>query len=265
MLKIVSFVKLTLCGLVFLSSGTLTYANAPSAVEVFAERVFVPSGYDDNDNIEIVIDGILPNLCYDVLPTEYTLDREHKKIYVHQPARKRDLPQCEKNSADSIETKLPMEYSSVLNIGQLDQGVYTVVYMKDLTHSGETILEVAHATSDKVDDALYAPVSSVFIPDMIVETNAAEAMLTGVLPSNCLSLREEDLIVRRTGNVIVILPILQVPRRGNCTYSPVALDVIAPLGKLEPGRYLLHVRKMVGRSVNKVFTVISKAQSPIMH
>ena len=58
----------TLAGMLLLAANA--YADLPEAtnvetVEVPIQYVFVPKvGYDDNDNVQIVLDGFLPNSCY---------------------------------------------------------------------------------------------------------------------------------------------------------------------------------------------------------
>src|SRR4051794_26680489 len=55
--------------LLALSAGIAHADGQPSfkKVQVPVGHIFIPSeGYDDNDNIQFVIDGVLPNGCYRV-------------------------------------------------------------------------------------------------------------------------------------------------------------------------------------------------------
>ena len=42
----------------------LALSGIPEEKVIPIEHVYIPSGFDDNDNVEIVITGFLPNLCH---------------------------------------------------------------------------------------------------------------------------------------------------------------------------------------------------------
>jgi len=73
-------------------AAAIYFMNLPKAraqtqferIEVPVGHVFVPAvGYDDNDNIEIMFDGILPNGCYAVSDYHADVDQNSKQIVPH--------------------------------------------------------------------------------------------------------------------------------------------------------------------------------------
>ncbi len=45
---------------------------APPLVSVTVRAVYAPSGFDDNDEAQVVLDGFLPNTCYRLAPNAAT-------------------------------------------------------------------------------------------------------------------------------------------------------------------------------------------------
>lgn len=222
-------------------------------------KVLVPAeGFDDNDNIEVVLDGVLPNACFELDQTLFRLDRKKKIIYLQQKAYVKNIPACESGElTDELSWKVP--FSQTLTLGHLDRGEYTLSFLGKTGSVQTRTFKVGAASSGtSVDEALYAPVSGAFIPELIFETPNAEAILTGILSSTCMSVSEEMVEVKKVGDVIIVLPKLQVLKSDDCRDTQTPLQLMIPLGPLTKGRYLLHIRSMSGRAVNKTFTVIEQ-------
>ncbi|MBI2602451.1 MAG: hypothetical protein HYW48_05280 [Deltaproteobacteria bacterium] len=236
-------------------------AFGTTAVDVSVDRVFVPAGFDDNDTVEIVLDGQLPSLCYELLPPTFYLDPTSNVVTVKQGAVKKPIAACLRDREDAPHLKWPVPYSSVLKLGSLREGQYTVVFARK-GEPQDTVLTVKKAQGEDVDDTIYAPISSVFIPEMVYETENSVAVLSGVLPTNCMQLHQENIKILHTDHLIEVLPSLTVDLNNDCGYAPVPLTAMVDLGRLKPGRYLLHIRSMTGQSLNKTFTVLPKEKDP---
>lgn len=232
------------------------FANAKSSIkeikEVSLTEVFVPPiGYDDNDNIEIVIDGKLPSPCYDLHST--SVDRIEEKIYIKQFIRKKNISEC-LNDQSSNHLLFPVHFSNTISLGELDHGTYHLDY-KSLNNNHKTFI-VSKSQHRSIDNFLYAPVSSVFIPELIYETSNAQVVLTGIFENTCMVLEEQNIEIKKLDNIFIILPKLSLLNR-NCVNTKRPLQNIIDLGTVRPGRYLIHVRSITGRSVNKAFTVVN--------
>ena len=72
--------------IIFASLTLALTGNAyASRVEVLLGEVFVPDvGYEDKNNIEITVDGYLPNSCYQIADTQYSYGPTPYTLIIHQ-------------------------------------------------------------------------------------------------------------------------------------------------------------------------------------
>ena len=238
-------------------------SRAATTVEIAIEKAFIsPEGFDDNDNVEVVLAGHLPNLCYKVGKGSVRIDRSKKVILVKQTATKRSaLDACTSQSNMPEHLKWPVPFSTTVELGRLEAGNYQVRYRTNqgLFNRG---FKIEKAPTAQVDNMLYAPITRAFIPEVLYATKNAEVVLSGVLESTCTELKSSDIQVLRFGDVIVVLPKLTLYQYGKCQLKARPLQKVLDLGELTPGRYLLHVRSIAGQSVNRTFQVIERDQDP---
>jgi hypothetical protein len=240
---------------------TLNVLAAPKISEVNIEEVFVaPVGYDSNDNVEIIVDGKLPNACYEL----YKTDTEIKgfNIYVKQYIKIKQISECRPENQSQHTTPLwPVQYTNRIEIGELVKGKYSIIYNTNFSQKMKTFV-VSKSVSSSIDDDLYAPVSNAFIPELIYSTSNAQVILTGIMTNTCMSF-QGDVKVIRHDNVFIILPKMSVHRNRVCTSTMEPLQHIVSLGEVQKeGRYLIHVRSTTGRSVNKLFSVKTSPFDP---
>lgn len=234
-------------------SSLCLYA-APKVSEVPIEEVFVaPKGYDSNDNIEIIVDGKLPNACYELYKTETKTIGFN--IYVKQFIKIKQISECRPENQSQQTTPLwPVQFTNRIEIGELQSGLYSIIYNSNFIEKKKKF-EVTKSVSSSIDDDLYAPVSNAFIPELIYTTSNAEVILTGIMTNTCMSF-QGDVEVIKHSNVFVILPKMTVHRNRPCMSTMEPLQYIVSLGEIKKeGRYLIHVRSTTGRSVNKLFSV----------
>ena len=228
--------------------------------EVNIDRVFVsPSGYDDNDHVQMVVDGLFPNQCYQLANTNFNVDEDKKIVSIGQMARLKGTSDCKKTPLPEY-LNYPTRFSSEINLGVLASGEYTVIYKSQKTQKSERKFNVAKSKTESTDEAIYAPVSDAFIPEMIYETANAEIVLTGVLDSLCLQWKQVD--IERFEDIIVVMPKMQLSADPTqCRQTPEPLEKIIALGAVKEGRYLLHVRSMSGKGINRMFSVVKRPET----
>jgi hypothetical protein len=236
--------------LVGMMMGCGLYANVAmaefAAVPVSAQDLFVPQGFDDNDQVTVVLDGYFPNSCYRVDRVEKNIDNESKIITIEQFARVYPGP-C---------LMLLVPFTSEVNLGTVPSGDYKVVTNRgNLNHD----LNVAVSTNEGPDDFLYAPVDQARVEK--TREGLLYAVLGGRFTSTCMELRDVKVIY--SGSTIEVLPLMEVPERDNCERQEVPFQRLQPLSALQPGRYLLHVRSLNGHATNVVFQVFQKGD-PIL-
>lgn len=229
-------------GAVVLVSAASTPALADDAlVSVGAERLFIPSGFDDNDSAQVVADGILSSGCYKLAKGEFDVDYDAHRISLRVMARVSDGP-C-------IQVVVPFTY--VFELGVLPKGEY------DVSVEGTDVvgkLSVAESANAGPDDEMYAAIDNAYVMEL-PSLGKRQIMLEGVYTNTCMRwVRTEVKHVAR--DVLEVLPIVKIEAADGCQdlrfpFKGIAVEVPT----LERGRYLLHVRAMNGTAVNRVFEI----------
>ncbi len=219
-------------------------SDEPKLVSVGIAKSFVPVGFDDNDRVQIGIEGAFADTCFTISATGTTVNEEAKTITLLQSAYHRTGLLC---------SQLPIPFHQTVNVGVLTAGTYT---LKDGV-SGRTLgeLPVVRAVRPGPDDYIYAPVR-----DASVQTDGfggAKLVLEGSFPNTCFFWR--DIQVRYYGNVIVALPIVDIRRCENdrciCKTEDVPFEKEVTLNVSQPGSHFLHVRSINGQAINKMVKV----------
>ena len=237
-----------IAALIVACGWTLTHAtpargeSVTTVVDVDAKFLFVPQGFDNNDQIQVVIDGFFPNACYSVATPAVGFDANQKLFTIKPRANLLEGP-------DVVCGTYEVPYTTTAVLGLLEPGTYTV----EATGAGKKPLTVTRSSNRGPDDDLYARVDQV---DVNVELNPRQitAHLSGHFSSTCM--RWQEMKVLDQGETIVLLPIVQIEQRDNCQAADIAFKgVPVQLPWRGPGRYLLHTRGFNGLATNNVFTV----------
>ncbi len=227
-------------------------------VEVPLDAVLAPyHGYDNTNNIEVVLHGNLPNTCYQL--DEYTLEKDPvtHTIRIHQFATKKLDGVCGEENALPEHFTMLVPFTNVASLGILPAGDYTIKYDDDTYHSGQKSLNVKVAHKTTVDDYPYASVSGISTSDVVQKNDKLSATLSGVLTSSCSYLDTDNIKIEKQKDVYVVLPILKMKLGVMCIQTLIpfmhTIELEAPK---EQGNYLIQVRSMNGKSVNRVVSAI---------
>jgi hypothetical protein len=232
---------------------TLSSASAEAArerrtnsdiVTIEAVDLFVPNGFDANDEIIVVLDGYLPNSCFRLTRPEVNVDKSSRQITVSQMARKFPGP-C-------LVTLVP--FTNIIPVGALEAGDWVVSTNRGILNQELHVSPDTSGGQFGPDSHLYAPVETVSVS--YSEGNKFEAKVSGRFTNSCMKMN--DVIVMHKGRVIELLPVLdeEAMLGANCATAekPFQKTVKLPVD-LEIGRNLVHVRSLNGNSVNAVFSV----------
>jgi len=204
------------------------------------ENVFVPNGFDDNDEVQVIADGYLENPCQKISESTVKKDLHAKRIVVEVKAIMETVF-C------NWDFRVP--FTRVLSLGQMPEGDYTV-----MTEDGKIVekLSVARAKSSSPDDKLYAPVDRVRVK--LNQNGEFEAIIEGRFPDDCSTIGELELT--NSGKTLEILPLMVREKKhpGQCEPRQVPFEATKILPSLKPGKYLVHVRSLNGQSENAVFS-----------
>lgn len=209
----------------------------PTQVGVTFARVYVPVGFDSNDHVQFVGEGMFKNACYRPAPTTVSVDTASKTIKVG--------PVAYEYKGFCLQVILP--FDRVVDVGILEPGTWQIVNATDGQALGQ--VSIAPATTADPDDYLYAPVAQAYVRQ---SGKATTLILNGTFPSSCMAMK--DVKVNIIDNVIVVQPIAEMAQ-GTCTGPATSFTKTVKLGAVKAGRYLLHVRSMNGNAVNALVDV----------
>jgi hypothetical protein len=224
-----------------LSAPTAVRADDPQGTLVIvpAEGIFIPNGFDDNDQALVVLDGYLPNSCHKLVGSEVKKDPTTGAITVLQYARR----------FDGICLQVRVPYFREVDLGVMPMGETPV---STLGAPNET-LKVVESTNAGPDDYLYAAVDSARI-----EGDPASgryfAVLQGRFTNTCMKLKQ--VVIHDSGRTVEVLPIIEMVDQDGCQEAEIPYSWMEKLPDgMTAGRHLLHVRSLNGKSVNAMFTV----------
>lgn len=228
-----------------LASFALGNDVQPETVQVGLQKAYVPIGFDSNDQSQLVVAGTFPNTCYQVGLSRADVDAEAKTITLTQEAY----------VYQGVCLRVIVPFDQVVELGILEPGEYRIV--DGITQKELGAFPVARATNPgtSTDDFPYAPVRDAFITKCS-EPGGSCLILEGAFLNRCMRLKKVEVCYQ--SDVIVVLPIVEMidAREGRgCTGGVFRFQKRIPLRELEDHAYLLHVRSMNGKSLNKIHYV----------
>jgi hypothetical protein len=211
------------------------FAQDPVKKPATFNTIYVPKGFDSNDNVQIVGEGMFKNTCYRPAETTVQVDHEKKTITVG--------PVAYEYSGMCLQVVLP--FDRVLDLGMLKAGTYSVIQATDGSMLGT--VQVAEARTDSPDDFLYAPIDQAFLRQ---QNGQGEVFLTGSFSSSCMHMDQIKVSVQE--KAIVVQPIAKMEARDGCLRGKFPFSKMVKVDGLTKGRYLLHVRSMNARAINNL-------------
>jgi hypothetical protein len=219
-------------------TNSVSQQATPELVNVGASSLYVPLGFDSNDNAQVVYEGYFPNTCYRTGPT--LIEKNGQKVTIQ--------PQAYYHSEACFQ--MMVHYSHVIDLGILKSGDYQV----DVSATEENLgglLSITPSVNPGTDDYLYAPVKHA----AIISKKPTILRLRGEFSNSCMSLKE-IVVNKATSDTIAVLPIAQVIEAGApCADLAVPFVHDVPINQKLDGRYLFHVRSLNGASINTIETV----------
>jgi hypothetical protein len=245
---------LSLCGLALWATSFGAHADeAPLKDNLRINNIFVPQeGFDDNDNIEFVLDGELKNACLKLGAASVRTYANIIDVNV-ESYRDPDTVCAQDDSLLPQAIQITVPFSKEIEVGQLKAGEYTIRFQTPNALVTKAFT-VKPAPTDRQDTFNYAPVDNAAISSIVRLGENTVVHLSGMLTSSCMKLRDQAL-VSRVGDVIVVKPLVNVDLSSKCLMylRPFHQEVTVP--DLGQGRYMVHVRSMNGQALNRVFSV----------
>lgn len=224
--------------------------NKPTRVDAPITAVYTPSGFDDNDVAQIIIEGEFPNTCYSTgkvtLRTRLE-DLEQGVIQFHMEALKYNRKNC-------LQVKTP--FLKVVDLGILPAGAYSILQLKDLRKRATLVIHKAE-NEELMDNHTYAPVDAMFVRDDALGFRRL-AVLVGTFSNSCMKFEDATPVYRSDpqAQIIEILPIVKMLKDEECVEKTIPFFHVVEIPDNVPsGRYLFHIRTMNGNSLNKMDTI----------
>lgn len=215
-------------------------AQTPSVVDAPIDRLFIPSGFDNNDNVEVVVTGKFPNPCYSRNKVEVELKNDTILIDVTSLSKEgQNMRKCE---------KIMVPFSETVTIGSLQGGDYKIIVNQGTEYELKGRLNIAVSSSNSVDDHLYAHVDYVELG--FTGGLSGDALLVGSSVSPCLVLDKVEYLSNKS-DTLSIMPIMKKVSQ-NCPEkrSPLSIPIKFDPKKLNSDKILLFVRSIEGKSVH---------------
>lgn len=211
----------------------------PIIMDAPVRHIYVPSGFDDNDNVEVVVAGEFPSPCY----TRNTVDvkRDGNKINIQITAIY-NIPGGNEKCGRMI-----VPFKEVINLGQLADGEYKIkVNQKSPTELNDKV-KIAPAEINAVDERIYANIE-------YIETtrDPKKIILKGYNPSTCLVFSRFEFYSNHK-DTISVMPVMRKVS-DFCPMKMTEFEVEANLdfSDMKTDNVLIHTRVMDGRSVNTI-------------
>ena len=244
------------CVRAFEGDGSRRVPVREDRVEMALENVFAPvEGYDDNDPVEVVFHGVLPNACYTLGDTFFEHDQDGRTIHLRQYVLRKKDKVCAEGSALPPHLAAAVPFTNSVALGTLPASDYALSFRALAGGVRRRTLSVAESRSSLVDSMPYAVVNTVMVPSIVSAQQNVEVTVSGVLNSTCVELSDQWQVLHQK-DVVVVLPTVIV--KENQTYCAQMLRPFTrtiQLGALPAGESLVHVRSMNGKSLNALVDV----------
>jgi len=231
-------------GTVFsLPTYVLAQAFEPTPVDSPIEKIFVPNGFDDNDNVDVVLHGEFPNDCFRVGNVTAEVMEAERIIKVTATSLQYQGTAC---------AEMLVPFVQQIKVGVLKAGPYRVVVNDKLEAAAPFF--VKPRITEAADDHFYAPVE--FAELVTTKRGPQFVQLTGRYPipvKGCIMI--DEIRVRREGDVIVVLPIMHPYDGEACADHKLEFKKDVALDFVFKGEGLLHVRAVNGNSYNRFINV----------
>jgi hypothetical protein len=231
------------------------YARA-ERVEIGVAALLAPTvGYEQKNNVQVVLSGALPNKCYSIDEYQVEKSKDLKSVKVRQFANREATGVCadEKNLPEDWKTVIP--FTTEVSIGHLDAGDVNFLFKREDGEVGTRVVKVSPNTTLSVDSLPYALISNLTVSDVVRGDQDLVVTLSGVLNSSCTEL-DDEVRVDQEPDVFVLLPTVKTKRGAKCLQVLIPFDKKVNLGRSSVGRYLIHARSMNGKAINRVLTVV---------
>jgi hypothetical protein len=213
-------------------------AAAPEKTPAVYNKVFVPMGFDSNDQVQIVGTGTFENGCYRAADSSAKVDEAAKRITISAAAYK----------YNGLCLQMVLPFERTIEVGIVPAGEYEIVQDGKAEVLGK--LTVKEAKSEDPDDYAYAPVSQAYVDEAAGSKD--NLIVRGIMPTDCMKI--VDVKITHDNEVLMAQPIVKIEKRNNCAVGMFPYRKVVKVDAPK-GEYLLHVRSMNSKAINNLVNV----------
>lgn len=221
--------------------SSMSFAQT-QVIDAPVDHLFVPAGFDNNDNIELVVTGLFPNPCY---------KRNDVKVEVNGDII--DIKVTAILSGDDKSTMcaaMVVPFKENVIVGNLQGGDYKIVVNRNTVYELKNKIHVSEAASQNQDDHLYAMVNHIELG--FTGGTTGSAFLVGWRTSDCLEVDRVEYLSNGS-DTLSIMPIMKKVREF-CPMKMTRLHIPVHFNpeNFTHSKILLMSRTLEGRSVNNL-------------
>lgn len=217
--------------------------NQPKGVGWPLLQAYIPTGFDDNDKVQVTVTGEFPNTCFRVGSYTSSVDPVAQTIHVGSVA----------NSYLGICLPMLIPFTQVIDVGLVPPGNYKVLDIESEKELGK--ISITRSKTPGPDDFLYLAVEDAYVQKTSSEPSGMLA-IEGHIMHRCSKLDRVE--IHYYPDTIVVQPIVTFQSGATEEKCAAGMSRVRYMEKLKPGlkgAYLLHVRSLNGQAVNKIVAV----------
>lgn len=208
-------------------------------------KIYVPTGFDDNDDVQVFVYGNFPNSCFQLGSIHINRDESARRFVIDIKATY--LP----DAGFCVQILKP--YVTAIKLGTLPQGVYQLVVNPEVGDIRRTI-SIGKSVSGSTDDFFYADVVFADIEDG--SGGSQLLVIEGfypILKRGCARFAEDPRVIDDAYDLITVLPILEFFDDHHCNDGVMQFRTKILLERAIEGETLIHVRRIGGMSYTRLF------------
>lgn len=218
-------------------------AHAASPITVIpspVDHLFIPAGFDNNDNVEVVVTGHFPSTCYARNRVDVKVVKDLIDIKVTAFHRRDSSIKC-------LDMSVP--YTEVVTVGNLQAGNYKIQVNEESKGIKDNLV-ISESRSNNMDEFIYAQVD--YIDLGFAGGATGSAFIHAQLPSPCLEFDHVEYLSNGK-DTISIMPIMkQVSDFCPMKMVPYEIPIKYDLSTVTADKVLLFSRSIDGRSVSTI-------------
>ncbi len=229
--------KLYLAFVILSVFSTAAFAG-PTVIRAPVSRLYTPTGFDDNDNSEVVVAGVFPSACYKSGSSKVKVNYQLNEVEVSVTAYK----------YEGFCAQVLTPFLQTIKLGILKAGEYTVrIRNSELWDR----ISIGKSLTSSPDDYLYAPVENA---SMDLSDGSQKLILEGTFPYTFVgcAIMSEIKIVHKKRGLIEVLPTMELVNDDRCRRENNDFKIGQTIPEKLQGQILIHVRVLNGQSYNRL-------------